>query len=305
MKKRYFFYLFFLFVASSCSVLSDSQLNNIHVYATAASSYSSYPGSIIKEFAILSQNNRVLKSSGFKDIAAVNQSLNSASDNYNLRINLANQFDLSLQLFQQYMSLLAKLSATTYVENLSSSTVLLGESSTNLVTQYNEKATKKLPDEVGNKLADAVFIVGKKWIKSRQTKALKSFIPTGNVLVKNMADNLIAGLEGGQEGATALKSLISLGKSDFKDKYTIIVLNKPDGINYSNVKTYYETLNRFDSLETMRVNCIVAAKKIKIGHEKLTQDIQSKKRLKEVFYESVDLIADIQKLKTAYEIFVN
>jgi hypothetical protein len=305
MKYRYFFYLFFLIVLSSCSVLSDSQLKNINIYATAAASYSNYPGSVIREYAALSQNNRVLKSSGFKDVTAIDQGLSSASDNYNLRINLASQFDLSLQLFQQYVGLLAKLSAVNFVDDLGGSTKLLGESSTSLVNKYNEKATKKLPAEVGNKLADAVFIVGKRWVKTRQAKALKSFIPNGDLLVASMVDNLVAGLEGGREGSTSLKDLISLGKSDFKDKYTIIVLNKPEGINFNNVKTYYETLNRFDSLETMRAQCVVTANKIKVAHHKLAQDIQRKRKLKDVFDESTALIADVQKLKKAFEIFVD
>ncbi len=296
---------FLLLVLTGCSVLSDSQLKNINVYATAAKSYSVYPGDVIRGYASLNQNNRILKSSGFKDVAAVDAGLNSASGNYNLRINLANQFDLSLQLFQQYTVLLSKLSSGDYVDDLSSNSKLLGENSTNLVTKYNDKASKKLPDEVGQKLSDAVFIVGKRWVKSRQAKALKEFIPAGNILVGTMVDNIVAGLEGNGQGATSLKDLISLDKSDFKDKYTIIVFGKPEGINYPNVKTYYETLNRYDSLETMRVQCVLAAKKIKAGHDKLTQSIQSKKELKEIFSESIDLIADVQKLRKVYESFTN
>lgn len=305
MKTQPLICFFLLLALSSCSVLSDSQFKNINVYATTAKSYSVYPGNIIREYASLNQNNRILKTSGFKDVAAVDAGLNSASQNYNLRINLANQFDLSLQLFQQYTALLSKLSSGDYVSDLSSNNKLLGENSTDLVKKYNAKASKKLPNEVGEKLSDAVFIIGKRWVKSRQAKALKEFIPAGNILLGTMVDNLVAGLEGNDQGATSLKDLISLDKSDFKDKYTIIVFGKPEGINYPNVKTYYETLNRYDSLETMRFQCVLTAKKIKAGHDKLTQSIQSKKELKEIFNESIDLIADVQKLKKAYESFNN
>ena len=285
--------------------MSDSQFKNINVYATTAKTYANYPGDVVRQYALLSQDNRILKASGFRDTAAVNAGLNSAGENYNLRINLANQFDLSLQLFQQYVGLLFKLSSTDYVNDLSSSSKELGENSTGLVNQYNLKATKKLPVDIGGRLSDAVFTVGKRWIRSRQSKALKEFIPAGNVLISTMSDNLVAALDSNSLGTTSFKELINSGKSDFKDKYQRIVFSRPGGINFSNVKIYYETLNRYDTLESLRLQCVVTAKKIKSCHETLTRNIQSKKNIKVIFNESTDLIVDVQKLKKAYESLSN
>ncbi len=305
MKNQYLIYLFILIALSGCSVLSDSQLKNINVYATAATSYSNYPGEVIRYYAKLNQDNRILKTSNLKDIDAVNAGLDSARKNYNFRINLAADFDLSLQLFRQYAALLAKLSSPDYITDLNTNSTALGENNTSLVKQYNAKAGKKLPDEIGTKLSDAVFIAGKRWIKSRQSKALKEFIPAGNVLIGTITDNLVTTLEGDATSSGSVRELISFGKSDFKDQYQIIVLTKPGGINYPSLKVYYETLARFDSLEAMRTQCVLTAKKIKTEHEKLTQDIQSKKKLKEIFSESADLITDVRKLKNAYQTLVN
>ncbi|MVN22913.1 hypothetical protein [Mucilaginibacter arboris] len=303
MKNQYLIYFLLFIFLSSCSVLSDSQLKNINVYATAAKAYSDYPGEVIRHYALLNQDNRILKASSLKDLPLVLSALNSATENYQFRINQADQFDLSLKLFQQYVSLMATLSAEDYVNDLTSSSKALGESSTDLVKQYNAKASKKLPDEIGEKLSSAVFIVGKRWVKNRQAKALKEFIPAGNVLVATMVDNLVAGLEGKDAGS--FKDLISLSRSDFKDKYEIIVLSEKNGINYPNLKVYYETLNRYDSLEVLRAQCVLSANKVKSCHEKLTQDIQNKKKLKTIFTESSDLIADIRKLKDAYQTFAD
>lgn len=305
MKTQYLIYFFLWIALSSCSVLSDSQLKNINVYATAAKSYSNYPGEVIRYYAKLNQDNRILKTSNLKDIDAVNAGLDSARKNYNFRVNLAADFDLSLQLFQQYAALLAKLSSPDDVTDLSNSSTALGENNTSLVKQYNAKASKKIPGEIGVKISDAVFIAGKRWIRSRQSKALKEFIPAGNILIGAMTDNLVTALEGDSASSSSIRELISFSKTDFKDQYQIIVLTKPAGINYPSLKVYYETLARYDSLEAMRAQCVLTAKKIKTGHEKLTQDIQSKKKLKEIFNESADLIADIQKLKNTYQTLVN
>src|SRR6185295_17399676 len=109
MKKKYLFLLFGgLVLFNSCSVLTKSQIKNINAFATSAESYSNFPSEIIKQRADLVLEEKLLGSIQLLP-DQIKKSIADAQKNYDSQLLLADKLDVSLQLIQQYSSLLAKL----------------------------------------------------------------------------------------------------------------------------------------------------------------------------------------------------
>jgi hypothetical protein len=308
MKIKFTFHILLAFLLlSSCSVLTDSQLTNINAFATTAKSYSTYPGEVFKRRAELHLNNELLQASQFTDAAIIGRTVNNARAHYKSAIELSDKFDLSIKLLQQYAALLAKLSSDNYVVDLTSNTKDLNENLSNLVATYNSKAEKKLPVAVGQKVSDAILLVGKRLTRSKQARALKSFIPTGNALIKTTTDNLIEVLDTdtfvGSDGMRypSLKALIAKDSSDFATNYKNIVLANTqvngNKVSYASLLTLNSTISAYESTEALRQKTVVAATKLAKAHDVLTKEIERKKNMGEIKIEIQDLIADVQEMR--------
>jgi hypothetical protein len=296
-----------LLLFSSCSVLTDSQLTNINAFATAAKSYSTFPSEVFKKRAELHLNNELLQASQFSDAAIIARTVNNARTHYKAAMELSDKFDLSIKLLQQYADLLAKLSSNIYVVDLSSNTKDLNENLSSLVSTYNSKAERKLPVAVGQKISDAILLVGKRLTRSKQAKALKKFIPTGNALIKTTTDNLIEVLDTdtfvGSDGMRypSLKSLIAKDSSDFVTNYKNVVLANTQAngnkVSYGSLLTLNSTVTAYENTEALRQKTVVAATKLAKAHDVLTREIERKKNLGEIKTEIQDLIADVQVMR--------
>jgi hypothetical protein len=190
---------------------------------------------------------------------------------------------------------------------LSSNTKDLNENLSSLVSTYNSKAERKLPVAVGQKISDAILLVGKRLTRSKQAKALKKFIPTGNALIKTTTDNLIEVLDTdtfvGSDGMRypSLKSLIAKDSSDFVTNYKNVVLANTQAngnkVSYGSLLTLNSTVTAYENTEALRQKTVVAATKLAKAHDVLTREIERKKNLGEIKTEIQDLIADVQVMR--------
>src|SRR5258705_5297151 len=103
-----FFWVVVLFY--SCAVLTKSQIKNINAFAISAESYSNFPSEIIKKRADLVLEEKLIGSILLPTPDQIKESIVKAQGNYLFQQKLADTLDLSLQLIQQYASLLRKLS---------------------------------------------------------------------------------------------------------------------------------------------------------------------------------------------------
>jgi hypothetical protein len=305
--------IFCLPVICGCHVLTDSQIKNINTFATATKRYASFPGEVLKKRAELHLNTELLEVSQFSTSSdLIEKRINSARENYKAVMKMSYKFDLSLKLIQQYAGLLSKLSEDSYVENFTRSTEELGENLTGLLKTYNNGVAAKLPENIGSQISKVVLLAGRRLTKSRQAKELKRFIPLGDVLIKTTTNNLIEVLDSdafaGSDGVTypSLKSLLQQEQESFVKSYKNVVFSNSERITYSSVQAYDEALTGFENAELLRQKSVSAAKKLAKAHDRLTRNIQSKKKMKEIIEETQDLISDVQQLNklatTAYKV---
>jgi len=290
MKKIFWFFFFSVVVLFySCAVLTKSQIKNINAVAVSAESYSNFPSEIIKKRADLVLEEKLIGSILLQP-EQIKKSIVKAQENYLLQQQLADTLDLSLQLIQQYASLLRKLSSTGYVENLKNNTDDLNENLGDLVKIANAKLPNKIPPNVGNAITKVIFLIGDKLTKIKQAKALKEFIPIGDTLVKITVKNLVDAL------SADLPALLASDKEKFINTYTNNIFSNENRVNSTSMSQYLSALNDYDNLELLRQECIGAANKLSIAHSKLNSNIRSKSDIKEIFQETQDLIVSVKDL---------
>ena len=282
-----FFWVIVLFY--SCAVLTKSQIKNINAFAISAESYSNFPSEIIKKRADLVLEEKLIGSILLQP-EQIKKSIVKAQENYLFQQQLADTLDLSLQLIQQYASLLRKLSSTGYVENLKNNTDDLNENLGDLVKIANAKLPHKIPPNVGNAITKVIFLIGDKLTKIKQAKALKEFIPIGDTLVKITVKNLVDAL------SADLPALLASDKEKFINTYTNNIFSNENRVNSTSMSQYLSALNDYDNLELLRQECIAAANKLSTAHSKLNSNIRSKSDIKEIFQETQDLIVSVKDL---------
>lgn len=277
---------------AGCKTLSKSQVKNINIFATSAKSYTAYPGEYVRDLAKLLTEERIISTIQLSNPEMIKGQIEKIQANYKLRMELADSINLSLELIQQYASLLAKLSSESYVEDLTAATKDLNENLNSLITSSNSKLSNKIPVNIGDAVTKAIFLAGERLTKNKQAKALKEFIPIGNGLIKIIVKNLVEQLQ---------PDLLSGTKITFIDTYTNVILYDKSRINYATLSQYLNGLNDYDNLDQMRIKCIKSATNMERAHNKLTENIQSKKEIRVILGETQDFIVSLSDLYKTFK----
>jgi hypothetical protein len=290
---------FTLISLSSCTVLTNSQIKNVNAFAGSAKSYSDFPSEIVRKRSDMAFQEKLAQAVQLPS-AQIKQMVDDAQSTYKTQRKQADSIDLSLKLIQQYAILLSKLSSPAYVEDLSKNTAALNENISSLVKEANTALPNKIPANVGEALTKAIFLVGERLTKQKQAKALKEFIPQGEILIQTSVKNLTEALQGD------LSQVIALDRKKFINTYTNAVLNNTSKVDFNSIQFYANTLSDYDNLDDLRKKCITAAEKLGKAHTKLNASINEKMEVTDIFEETQDLIRSVQDLfKTFKELSSN
>lgn len=293
---------------SGCTVLTDSQVKNINAFAATAKSYSAFPSAVARQRAEFHLHTEivVVSQSQFADADDIARRMDSARKSYNNAIQLSAKFDLSLQLLQQYAGLLTKLSSDHFITDLDAPATSLGENLGNLVSTYNSKVKDTLPAGVGNSISKVILMAGKVLTRHKQTSALKAFILAADTMVQATTRNLVTVLDGetftdakGRD-LPSLKTLLGLEKDLFIQSYKRSILSDSSRTNYWSVKFYYDELTAYDNTEALRQGVVQAAKSLALAHAELAKNVREKKELKDIIWQTQQLITDVQTAGSAF-----
>ena len=276
---------------TSCTVLSDSQIKNINVFATTASGYTSYPSEVFKKRAELHLRNELLETLSFPDFDHLDKRVDKAKTQYNADIATSAKFDRSIQLLAQYAGLLVELSSDKYTKDLSGSAASLGKNLTGLVGSFNATvpAADTLPAAMGTEISNVLLAAGRRLVRSKQAKELQKFVPMGDKLVQKTVQNLVEALD-------SLQPLLDQEKKDFVQNYKNVLFSGKGIGNYDSVRQYYDAKVDFDNTEALRQKCISTAKQLATAHTALAKSIGEKKDLQGIITETQGLVTDFQDL---------
>ncbi len=290
MKKVIWYASILTIILYSCSVLSESQLTNIHTFATAAKRYSGFPGKVVKKSQELQFNNNVLEASALADPHQIIHSLDVAKAQFEKGKRFSKKTDLSLSLIQKYASLIAQLSSDSYADELGKSTKELSGDLNDAIRLFNGQLSSQIPANVGKGISQIITIIGDRVIKKKQALALQKFIPIGDTLIQLTTINLISAMQ------EELKPLIDTYRETFQSEFKTIIFDHVDKVDYNMLQFYLKTNSDYENVEALRTGCIHSAEKMASSHKELKDNILRKKDLKELLNETKDFVSDVAQL---------
>lgn len=286
------------FCASSCAVLSDSQVKNINAFAATTKAYSSFPSALVRQYADLHRENEILLATRFTNIDRVLRTLDSARSINNQTLEKSAKFDLSLQVIQKYGVLLTTLSADQYTSDLGTTTTALGTNLDTLISQFNTVVGASVPAGLGSDLSKLILLVGQRLTKKKQTEALKEFVLKADPLIQKAIGALNEELDG-------IGTLLSLEENSFMGDMKSMLANDPalgfsqPGISFAKINVltfYYGEITDYRNVEALRKQLMAAAKSLAVAHTALVKDVQTKKNLDSIIGEVKQLVTDVQPL---------
>jgi hypothetical protein len=289
---KFLFTLLFLF--SNCASLTNSQIDEIHAYATLLQNYSDYPSHVLEEYIDLKYDVDLCNSGTFGP-SSVNDKIWQVYVDKKAALTKAKRLDVSIRVIKAYATAISNLSSNELSDNLDKPSQKLGENTDSLVSTYNSLATNKLPRGIGLLLGDAVLFSGKTIVKDKQAKELMKFILQGDTLISIITEAINKDLN-----EIVLQSWMPGIKATLASNHQNLLENlNPKGDYTAYVATQYnkevgQYIVRIDKLEEMTKKTIRSVSQVQKAHKKLLATIQTRKKLKEH-------ITDIQTLSNSLQ----
>jgi hypothetical protein len=165
-----------------------------------------------------------------------------------------------------------------------------------LVKIYNNiDKTKKLPTGIGAAISKLVFMGGKQYLRAKQAKEIKKFVPQADTLISVMTTNLLVFLN-----SENINELINAEERGINENYLSFIRQTPK-TSVENDFAYLELKNSIDGVKKLRVQTIKATKNLRTTHKKLLIEIEKKKGFQEVIYELQLLFEQIKELKSTVD----
>ena len=306
---------------SSCASLTKSQLNEVCQFGQLTKSFSAYPPQVIYTLNDVHAQQQLYITNAIIDTGKHIQSL-MALYNFKKQADQINeQAAVAFSIIDNYAQKLIFLTSDSHSEQLDSAVQGLGGNIDNLIDKYNSLVpAHAVPTGIGALFSSVISFGGDMYIRSKQAEAAKMFVTKGDTLIGSMTITLHDFL-GGKEGDTrSLKAMIERERSTIRTNYRTylkrdeekIVLMRNRDTAYTGKlnawrtdlygdKLYLDLLNNLDADEQLRQQCLDALVCLRKAHRQLLNDLQQKKKLKEVYAEFQAYGSSIGEMNAAYK----
>jgi len=210
---------------------------------------------------------------------------------------ISKKVDITFKVIDKYAQSLLLLSSGKYVEDLTLQAKTFGADLDSLAEAYNSiSGVTKVPSGIGGAIRSLVVLGGKQYIKSKQAKEIRKFVPAADTLIAVMTTNLLEFLE-----STNIADLIDNEEKGIKSNYMSFLRQRKASIE--NERDYLELKSNLSSIKAMRHKTVLATRHLRRAHKKLVVVIDQKKDLTETIAELQDLYEDVKELRTITDIF--
>lgn len=289
--KSYLVIIFLSFLLTGCvSLLTKSQITEIKKFSAASSSYSEYPGIVIKGHADLSFYNQLTNASAAADGETAFKSIEKGFKKRARYIKLGQRADKACSILRSYSSILNKLSSDQYSNDTQASLEKLGKSMDNSIKDYN-KITNSSLSTFGGLIAASLRGVGSMYIKSRQHKAIKTAIKEADPLIEKITKS-ITELLNTYSGPDSLE-IIKAERDDLKNWYVSSGYRQP----ISTAQWIAKELESTDNLLLLIEKSKKAASTLREAHRALLTKIDKKIDLKDSIEIIETLIDEVKAAK--------
>jgi len=299
-------FVFFLLVLSACASLTDTQINAVHQFATASKDFSVYPKKVSDELAAIRKESRMFDANAQLDRIEHIKRLEKIYDEEALDASYSQKVELTFAVLDKYAQSLLLLS-TTKSDEVQKQAKNFGIEIDSLIVLYNAIGNvRKIPTGIGGAVSQVIAAGGKRYLRVQQAKDLKKFIPQGDVLVAVMTSNLINYLDKkvyvkSLRDSLGLKDLIASQRKSVEQDYGYYlssVYSRNQNPPIERDREYLALLHRLGDAETLRMQTIAAALKMRKAHAAIFNEIRAKRTLKTTIKEIQVLYEDVKNIQS-------
>lgn len=282
----------------SCASLTKSQVESVNNFATLASQGSAYPEKVLNQIIEVRYDNRILLAS--QNVGEGNpitfKELENLSGNKKDELAPIKGITKSLGVINAYAQALKRLSSPDFAKTAGTSAETLGKSVDELTAVINQNAGTKIAN-VGGALTKTLKEVGGRYIRYKQTRAIKEYVNTGDSLVEAAVGLAEAFMKGSP--AVFITSAQDEMKANTDDLFKSI--NKSPYERYQWSLTSFKTVDKLNSLKTLNQQSVDGLRQITLAHKELKKALATKQTLSEVGQELFSLYTAVQDLQDTYQ----
>jgi hypothetical protein len=298
-------------ILGGCASLTKTQIEAVNQFAETSKNFSAYPGKIMTELAGVRLKRGIYYANLFSDRPEVYiNELDSAYNEKKRDYELSKKVNVTFEIIDKYAQSLLLLSSDKYTTDLKNQSKNFGNDIDSLIYTYNGiSGVKKIPGGIGGLVNQVIIFGGEVYIKTKQGKEIKAFVPKADTLIGMMTTNLKEFLHGKKyikeiKDSINIEKLIQNEKVGLREGYRSYLTACAGLKNLPTLESeneYLNTLTILDGVDTLLKQTISATNDLRIAHRKLLKAIEEKKSLAESIKELQSYSEDIKKIKSTIE----
>lgn len=297
-----------------CATLTKSQVKAVNHFARVNGNFSAYPSKIMSGLAFIRLQRGVFYANSLDDPQL---HLTELDDVYAFRKEdyaVSRKIDVTFRIIDKYTQSLLLLSSDKYSADLVLQSSGFGTNLDSLCTMYNSiDKVRKLPTGIGAAIGQLVASGGRQFIRTRQAREIRKFVPQADTLIAVMTANLLEFLQ-----STNIQELIANEEKGLSSNYlsylrqakTVTTMNsaRDTALIVSNTRStialdreYLALKSALDAVKTLQEQTIRATRRLRKAHLLLAQSVQKKHDLKEVVWEFQEAFEGIKDIKSTVQ----
>jgi hypothetical protein len=309
------FCLGMLFALGGCAGLTKSQVETVNIFAETSKNFSAYPGKIMSEITKIRVARGVYFANTINRPDLHIQELDDIHEQQNFDDTTTSKMDVTFKIIDKYAQSLILLTSATYATEARAQSRSLGTGLDSLTSVYNRiPDARKVPAGIGAAAGQLFAFGGRQYIRIRQAKQLKKFVPMADTLIAVMTGNLLEFLESanmhaliiGEERSLRQNYLSYLTQMPSQSKTTgrsdtLLTLYMAKAPVQSD-KEYLALKKNIVEVKRLRRQTVEATRALREAHKKLLVILKEKRRLEKLINEVQQLTEGVNAIRATIKV---
>ena len=288
--------VFASWLLSSCATLTKSQIEAVNQFAQTSQNFSSYPSKIFTELHTVREERRGYFANSINDPVRHVKELDDIYSASQSDLSLTGQTDITFKIIDKYAQALHLLSSDKFATDLNKQAKTFGIGLDSLTTIYNALpgVSEKIPAGIGGAVSQLITLGGKQYIRTKQAKEIKRFVPQADTLIAIMCRNLSNHLT-----RTDIQDFITNEEQMIAQDYTNFLGERRRLSATSTIadeQTYLQWKTRLKHIKALQKQTQKATNDLRVAHRRLLTVIQKRMTLTESVKELQSLHEQVSEL---------
>jgi len=283
--------------ATSCAVLTKSQLDMVTNLTVASDTIVASPKTLFSELATVRLERGLFYAASFTSATAREKEINALATGWIADDELVKKADVYVSVLNSYLRALRSISADSRWTDYGTEWRGIGRNIDSLFLRSNQVHLWDTDIKVGWAKLSGQYLgyLSERFVRSRQAKMVRSFVTAGDTLVAACVDGLIDILKKGY-----LIELIDNESEGLKTNFEAYLLRLelaglPADLDAD--RKYIELVKRMENAKYTRSRCITALQSLKRAHAKLVTELKKRQKIDFFIDELIELNTNALQLQ--------